>query len=125
MVLAAGAALALAACAPAQGGAPPRNTLVIGIDVSGSFRGHYDDAIDFAAHYLYGHLNGLGGLRPPTAVFVGSVGGEQVGEVKSFHPIHDFTGKSIEQIAASLREWFPQQDLVTISTPSSTGRRRW
>jgi hypothetical protein len=113
MVLAAQAALALTACAPSQSGAPPRNTLVVGIDVSGSFRGHYEDAIDFAAHYLYGHLNGLGGLRPPTAVFVGSVGGERAGEVKSFHPIHDFQGKSIEDIAASLREWFPQQDLVT------------
>lgn len=113
MALAARAALALTACAPAQSGEPPRNTLVVGIDVSGSFRGHYEDAIDFAAHYLYGHLNGLGGLRPPTAVFVGSVGGERAGEVKSFHPIHDFQGKSIDDIAASLREWFPQQDQVT------------
>lgn len=107
------AALALAACAPAQSGTPPRNTLVVGIDVSGSFRRHYDDAIDFAAHYLYGHLNALGGLRAPTAVFVGSVGGERAGEVKSFHPIHDFQGKGVADIAASLREWFPQQDQVT------------
>jgi hypothetical protein len=107
------AALALAAGAPAQSGTPPRNTLVVGIDVSGSFRRHYDDAIDFAAHYLYGHLNALGGLRAPTAVFVGSVGGERAGEVKSFHPIHDFQGKGVADIAASLREWFPQQDQVT------------
>jgi hypothetical protein len=107
------AGLAVAACAPAQSGQAPRNTLVVGIDVSGSFRRHYEDAIDFAAHYLYGHLNGLGGLRPPTAVFVGSVGGDRAGEVKSFHPIHDFQGKSVSQIAASLRAWFPQQDNVT------------
>jgi hypothetical protein len=85
----------------------------VGIDVSGSFRRHHQDAIDFAAHYLYGHLNGMGGLRPPTAVFVGSVGGAQAGEVKSFHPIHDFNGKSVEEIAASLREWFPEEDQVT------------
>ena len=107
------AALGLTGCAPAESGSTPRNTLVMGIDVSGSFRRHYDDAIEFTALYLYGHLNGLGGLRVPTAVFVGSVGGEQAGEVKSFHPIHDFQGKSVEQIAASLREWFPMQDQVT------------
>jgi hypothetical protein len=107
------ATLVLAACAPAQSGEPPRNTLVVGIDVSGSFRRHSADAIDFAAHYVYGHLNGLGGLRPPTAMFVGSVGGERAGEVKSFHPIHDFQGKSVEEIAASLREWFPERDQVT------------
>lgn len=108
-LLAAGAV----ACAPAESEAPFRNTLVMGVDVSGSFRGHYNDAIEFAAYYLYGHLNGLGELREPTAVFVGSVGGERPGEVKSFHPIHDFTGKSVERIAADLRSWFPPEDDVT------------
>jgi hypothetical protein len=106
--------LALGACAPTQSEAPPKNTLVVGIDVSGSFRArHYDDAIDFAAWYLYGHLNALGGLRPPTALFVGSVGGERAGEVKAFHPVHDFTGKSVEQIALDLRDWFPPADNLT------------
>lgn len=107
-------AFALGACAPSQEQAPPKNTLVVGIDVSGSFRQrHYDDAIDFAAYYLYGHLNGLGDLRKPTAVFVGSVGGERAGEVKAFHPIHDFMGKDIPQIAADLRAWFPPEDRLT------------
>jgi hypothetical protein len=106
-------AVAVAACAPSQSAGPPRNTLVMGIDVSGSFRRHYDDAIDFAAQYLYAHLNELGGLRAPTAVFVGSVGGASAGEVKSFHPIHDFQGRSASQIAADLRGWFPPQDNVT------------
>jgi len=104
-------------CAPPQSRGTPRNTLVLGIDVSGSFRQGYDDAIDFAAHYLYGHLNGLGGLRVPTAVFVGSVGGEQPGEVKSFHPIQDFQDKRIEQIAADLRTWFPPRDALTDFNP--------
>ncbi|MDH3498379.1 MAG: hypothetical protein OER21_16605 [Gemmatimonadota bacterium] len=112
-MVAALAAAALGGCAPSQSETPPRNTLVVGVDVSGSFRRQYDDAIEFAAYYLYGHLHGLGGLKVPTAVFVGSVGGERAGEVKSFHPIHDFQGKSVEQIAASLREWFPPQDQVT------------
>ncbi|MBI4500499.1 MAG: hypothetical protein HY700_05000 [Gemmatimonadetes bacterium] len=105
---------AAVACAPPQSAAPPKNVMVIGIDVSGSFRAsHYQDAIDFAAYYIYGHMRGLGGLRQPTAVFVGSVGGEALDEVKSFHPIHDFEGKSVEQIRADLQTWFPPNDRLT------------
>ena len=105
---------AATACAPPRSATTARNTLVLGIDVSGSFRGrHYDDAIDFAAHYLYGHVKGLGGLRVPTAVFVGSVGGDQPGEVKSFHPIQDITGKSVDQLRSDLRAWFPPEDRLT------------
>ena len=111
------AAAALAtACAPADGTrANPRSTLVIGLDVSGSFRqsGHFDDAIEFAANYLYAHLNGLGELRVPSAVFVGSLGGEKTGEAKVFHPIQDLTGKSVAEIAADLRGWFPETDPIT------------
>jgi hypothetical protein len=91
----------------------PRTTLVIGVDVSGSFRGHYDDAIDFAAHYLYGRLHGLGDLRVPSAVFVGSVGGDRPGEAKSFQPVHAFQGKSVDDIAHQLRELFPPEDSFT------------
>jgi hypothetical protein len=110
VVLAAG----LAACAPPQSAAPPKNVMVLGVDVSGSFRAaHYQDAIDFAALYIYGHLNGLGGLRQPSAVFVGSVGGDAVDEVKSFHPIHDFEGKSVDQIREDLKTWFPPTDRMT------------
>jgi hypothetical protein len=107
---------AVAACAPAEGKqTDPRSTLVIGLDVSGSFRqsGHFDDAIEFAANYLYAHLNGLGDLRIPSAVFVGSLGGERPGEAKTFHPIQDLTGKSAAEIAADLRAWFPETDPIT------------
>jgi hypothetical protein len=106
---------AATACTPADGTRTARSTLVIGIDVSGSFsaRGHYDDAIDFAAHYLYGHLNGLGDLRVPSAVFVGSVGGARVGEPKSFQPMHAFAGKNVDEIAAELRGYFPPEDALT------------
>ncbi len=92
-----------------------RSTLVLGIDVSGSFEatGNYNDAIEFASHYLYGHLSGLGELAVPSAVFVGSVGGENPGETKSFQPIHAFRGKSPEEIAAVLREQFPSRDGFT------------
>jgi hypothetical protein len=110
---AAAAVMAAAACAPSQSEAPSKNVLVLGIDVSGSFARHYSDAIDFAALYLYGHLNGLGGLPQPSALFVGSVGGDDPGEVKAFHPIHDFEGKDVAQIAADLREWFPRRDKFT------------
>lgn len=96
-----------------------RSTLVIGIDVSGSFQkgGRYDNSIDFAAHYLYAHLNGLGGLRVPTSVFVGSVGGEREDEWKSFQPIHTFEGKSIGEIAAYLRKQYPPNDGLTDFNP--------
>lgn len=105
--------LAVTACAPSASQGPPRNTLVVGIDVSGSFRGSYNDAIEFAAYYIYGHLHGLGELRTPTALFVTSIGGQAAGEVKPFYPIHDFQEKSVEQIAADLRGWFPMQDAFT------------
>ena len=107
---------ALVACAPADGERKDAaSTLVIGLDVSGSFRqsGHFDDAIDFASNYIYAHMRGLGDLRRPTAVFVGSLGGERPNEAKVFHPIQDLTGKSVAEIAADLRGWFPETDPIT------------
>ena len=109
-------AVSIGACSPsAENARQPRSTLVLGIDVSGSFfaGGTYDDAIAFASHYLHGHLNGLGDLTVPSAVFIGSVGGELPGETKSFQPIHAFQDKSPEEIAIVLREQFPSQDGLT------------
>ncbi|HZC81913.1 MAG TPA: hypothetical protein VE222_09400 [Nitrospiraceae bacterium] len=88
-------------------------TLFIGVDVSGSFKHDYDNAMTFLAHYIYGHLHELGGLAKPQALFVGSIGGKKPGEPKSFHPIHDFEGKDIDQIATELRTWFPPSDALT------------
>src|SRR5207237_2749779 len=75
----------------------PHTTLFVGVDASGSFKhsGFYEDALTFLAHYIYGHLNELGGLDKPQALFVGSAGGKSRGEPKTFNPIHDFTRKSI------------------------------
>jgi len=97
----------------------PHTTLFVGVDASGSFKhsGFYDDALTFLAHYIYGHLNELGGLDKPQALFVGSVGGKSRGEPKTFHPIHDFTGKNIEQIEADLRTWFTPNDAFTDFNP--------
>jgi hypothetical protein len=108
-------ALSLIACAPSERAGPPRSTLVIGLDISGSFRHNpaFVGAIDFAAIYIYGHLNGVGGLPQNTAIFVGELGGERPGQAKVFHPIQDLTGLSPEQIAANLRAWFPQEDPIT------------
>lgn len=121
LLTAAGAVLALLSLGCAQpadrdeAGKPAPSTLVIGIDVSGSFRdaGLYDDAADFAAHYIYAHLHGLDGLKVPSALFVGSVGGDRPNEPKAFHPINDFQGRTVDQIAADLRAWFPPNDTYT------------
>lgn len=114
--------LTLAGCgaaAPASGTRVARSTLVVGIDVSGSFesRGRYESSIDFAANYLYAHIHGLGGLKQPTAVFVGSVGGEKPGETKSFQPIHTFQNMSVAEIAAYLRKEYPSNDGLTDFNP--------
>jgi len=107
--------LAGAACKPPENAPPPRSTLVIGLDVSGSFRQtqHFDKSIEFAALYIYGHLNGLGGLKQPTDVFIGSLGGQQASVPKAFHPIQDLSGKSVEEIERDLRAWFPETDPLT------------
>jgi hypothetical protein len=111
------------ACSPpaaeADGARVARSTLVIGIDVSGSFkgRGRYESAIDFTANYLFAHLHGLGGLKQPTAVFVGSFGGEKPGETKSFQPIHTFQKMSVAEIAAFLRKEYPSNDGLTDFNP--------
>ena len=112
------AAALLAGCAPPpdeQAGKPANWTMVVGIDVSGSFRDArlYDDAVQFISYYIYAHLNGFGGLRKPTALFVSSVGGVRASEPKSFHPINDFEGRSVEQIQSDIRAWFPQTDPYT------------
>lgn len=108
-------AAAAAACTPPENAGPPRSTMVIGLDVSGSFRStpHFDQSIEFAGLYIYAHLHGIGGLTPNTAIFVGELGGERPGQAKTFHPIQDLTGKSPTEIAADLRRWFPDTDPIT------------
>ena len=92
---------------------PPRSTLFIGVDTSGSFRPAYDDALTFVAHYLYGHMHEFGGLSKPRDLFVTAIGGKDNNEPKSFHPVHDFNNKDVKQIEADLRKWFPPTDTLT------------
>src|SRR2546429_1957343 len=104
---------AVVVSAAAEDNKPPRSTLFVGIDTSGSFRSAYDDALTFVAHYLYGHLHELGGLSKPRDLFVTAIGGKDNREPKSFHPIHEFNNKDVRQIETDLRKWFPPTDTLT------------
>lgn len=88
----------------------PRLVMFVGVDISGSFirSPHFDDGLDFLAHYLYAHLNGLGGLDVPNALFVGSLGGAKPGQPKAFYPIETFQNKTVDEIGAKLKEIFPK-----------------
>ncbi len=85
-----------------------RLTMFIGVDVSGSFYNTHDykDALSFLSYYIYGHLNGIGGLQQPKALFVGSLGGETPNEAKAFFPIHEFERKSVPELEAKLTDMF-------------------
>ena len=91
----------------------PRLSMFVGVDISGSFiNGEYfDDSINFLAHYLYGHINGLDGLEEPNVLFVGSIGGASADEPKTFYPKQTFENKSIEQIVEKLKEIFPKNSI--------------
>ena len=90
----------------------PRQSMFVGVDVSGSFMNgeYFDDSIDFLAHYLYAHLNGVGGLEIPAVLFVSSIGGATADEPKTFHPIQSFENKSVAEIKAKLLEVFPREN---------------
>lgn len=91
----------------------PRLSMFIGVDISGSFihSEYFDDSFDFLAHYIYAHLNGLGGLEKPNVLFVGSIGGAKANEPKTFYPIQTFENKSVEEIRDKLREIFPKDEI--------------
>ncbi|MBN1113865.1 MAG: hypothetical protein JXA66_00850 [Oligoflexia bacterium] len=99
-----------ASCINLGSDSKPRLSMFIGVDISGSFlRGKYfEDSITFISHYIYAHLNGMGGLDVPNVLFVGSLGGSAADEPKTFYPIQTFEGKSIEEINAKLKEIFPK-----------------
>jgi hypothetical protein len=105
-------AILLAGCSMGSAGPKPRLSLFVGVDISGSFMNgeYFDDSIDFLAHYLYGHLNGLGGLEVPNVLFVSSIGGARADEPKTFYPIQSFENKSIAEISEVLRTMFPREN---------------
>jgi len=93
-------------------GASPRLSMFIGVDISGSFANgrYFDDSIDFLSRYIYGHLNGLGGLDVPNVLFVSSIGGAIANEPKTFYPIQSFENKSVDEIKTKLLEIFPKDE---------------
>ena len=105
-------AILLTGCTLGSGTPQPRLSMFVGVDISGSFMNgeYFDDSIDFLAHYIYGHLNSLGGLEVPNVLFVSSIGGARANEPKTFYPIQSFENKSVEEIAAQLREIFPRDN---------------
>src|SRR5258706_12971569 len=86
---------------------PGRLVLFVGVDISGSFMDgrYFDDSLEFLARYIHAHLNGLGGLEIPCALFVGSIGGVKQGEPKTLYPIQMFQDRPGEQIQAPLPQW--------------------
>ncbi len=90
----------------------PRQTMFVGVDISGSYmnNGHFHDSMEFLSYYIYGHLNGVGGMEKPAALFVSSIGGATEGEPKTFFPIQSFENKTVPEIQATLTELFPKED---------------
>ncbi|HKK46135.1 MAG TPA: hypothetical protein VJ964_11480 [Balneolaceae bacterium] len=101
--------LSVTSCA-VGGKQKPRLSMFIGVDVSGSYvnSGNYEKSLDFLAHYIYAHLNGLGNLQKPNVLFVSSIGGAKPGEPKAFYPIQVFQHKSVSDIRKKLNEYFPK-----------------
>lgn len=102
--------LLFAGCSAEGEEAQHRLSMFVAVDISGSFMrgGHYDDAIEFLAHYLHAHLTGMEGLEVPNVLFVGSIGGAKEDEAKTFFPKQIFENKSTAEIAEKLREIFPK-----------------
>lgn len=105
-------ALTLSACSFSGEGPSPRLSMFIGVDISGSFANgrYFDDSIEFLSHYIYAHLNGLGGLEKPNVLYVSSIGGARANEPKTFYPIQSFENKSVGEIKTKLLEIFPKDE---------------
>lgn len=93
-----------------------KSTIFIGIDVSGSYSQteEFKDGVRFLAYYIYGHLNGKGGLSKPTDLYVGGIGGDKINDPQSFFPIHDFQNMTPMEIENKLvQEFGHQKDRLT------------
>jgi hypothetical protein len=93
-----------------------KNTLFVGIDVSGSFASSksFTKGISYLSYYIYGHLQGKGDLTRPTDLYVGGIGGNEREDPQAFFPIHDFDGLSPKKIEEKLvKEFSSQRDNLT------------
>lgn len=103
---------ALCGCLPFGKAPKPRLVVLVGVDVSGSFRqsGHFENALEFLSTYLSAHLEGFGELEKPAALFVGSIGGTSPKDPKTIFPIETFQGLAPEAIHAKLQEIFRERE---------------
>ncbi len=93
-----------------------KNTIFVGIDISGSFSqtASFKNGVKFLSHYIHGHLSGKGGLTRPTDLYVGGIGGASTEDPQSFFPIHDFDGRTPAEIEQKLiLEFGSQKDRLT------------
>jgi hypothetical protein len=93
-----------------------KNTLFIGIDVSGSFTRtkRFKDAMDFLGEYIWAHLQNKGRLSVPKDLYVGGIGGNVKEDPQAFFPVHDFIGKTPIEITKKLtKEFANQKDNLT------------
>jgi hypothetical protein len=102
-----------ASAAETEGNKPPRSTLFVGVDTSGSFRFAYDDALTFVAHYLYGHMHEYGGLSKPRDLFVTSIGGKST---RSTTSTTRTSGRSRRTFGSGSRP--PTRSLISTSSSS-------
>lgn len=108
--LAAGLIVGAGADPPAAAARRSAPTLFVAVDATGTLAGErYDDAMAFLAWYVHGRVNGLGGLPIPGDLVVTAVNGtsETPDRVRS---VEDFAGRSVAEIEADLRTWFPPGD---------------
>ncbi|MBT4791541.1 MAG: hypothetical protein HON90_08215 [Halobacteriovoraceae bacterium] len=94
----------------------PKNTIFIGIDVSGSFTRtkRFKDAMAFLGEYVWAHLENKGRLSKPKDLYIGGIGGNVKEDPQAFFPIHDFIGKSPKEITKKLlQEFGGQKDNLT------------
>ncbi|MEX0928501.1 MAG: hypothetical protein WD266_03480 [Balneolales bacterium] len=95
----------------------PRLSMFVGVDVSGSFvhTEYYANSLAFLAHYIYAHVNGVEGFEKPNVFFIASIGGMDIDDPKTFHPIQSFENKSVEEIEDQLWEMFPTDQLEPVT----------
>jgi len=101
----------------------PRQAMFVGLDVSGSFKRDYDDAVAFLAHYLYGHLKGLGGLEKPRDLFVGRLGERARTTRRLFTRSTTLTGRTSHRSRRACGSGSRQRTRTATLTPSSTKSR--
>ncbi|MEI8347178.1 MAG: hypothetical protein WCG27_06910 [Pseudomonadota bacterium] len=104
-------AILMTGCKLGKDSNTPKNTLFIGVDISGSFNKteSFRNGLKFLSYYIYGHIQGLGGLSRPKDMYVGGIGGNIKDDPQAFYPIHAFQGLQPAEIEVKLEKYFSSQ----------------